>query len=268
MLSVVAALLVSGAAYGLLFTTQRLTRTQSQQVALQSGVRAGALIVLNELGELGTVPGGAADQNDIVAMGATAITYRAMRGIGFVCHTDATPVIRLTRSSFSGHRDPQAGRDEAYVLIPGGSLPSAKEAWLPLQIVSVATATPCPAGQGPGITMSVSAHPSLGVVEAGTPVRITELMELRQYRSDGRSWLGARSVGTGEAIQPLLGPLADTAGFQLEYLDGSGAITLDRTAVKSIRVRLRGRMERGSSPAIAPEEELVTHVALRNSMGS
>src|ERR671921_3018084 len=60
MLALVVTLIVTGAMYNLLLTTQRLTRTQSARVALQSSVRAGALIVVNELSELNTVSGGSA----------------------------------------------------------------------------------------------------------------------------------------------------------------------------------------------------------------
>lgn len=265
LLSVVVTLVVAGAIYNLLLTTQRLTRAQAQRVMLQSSVRAGSLIVLNELGELGAVPGGRPDQNDVVAMSATAITYRAMRGMGFICHTPNPAVIRLARSSFSGHRDPQAGRDEAYVFVPGNTGTEVKDTWVPVKIVSVAAASPCPGGQGPGISLTLSNSPSLERIEAGTPVRITELMELRLYRAEDKSWLGARSVNTGEAIQPLLGPLTDAGGFRLEYLDGSGAPTADRTDIKSIRVRLRGLAERGAGESAAAEEELIMQVALRNS---
>src|SRR5687767_16011496 len=78
MLSLVVTLMVMGSIYHLLLTTQRTARAQSERVVLQSGVRAGSLIVMNELGELGTVPGGTPEQNDIVAMGPAAVTYRAM----------------------------------------------------------------------------------------------------------------------------------------------------------------------------------------------
>jgi hypothetical protein len=93
-------------------------------------------------------------------------------------------------------------------------------------------------------------------------------MEIRLYEADNLSWLGARSINTGEAIQPLVGPLA-TAGFQLEYRDALGINTLDRTRIRSIRVTIRGvagRAADGTAPI--PEEELVSRISLRNSPGS
>lgn len=266
MVVLVVTLLVTAAVYSLLITTQRLTRTQAQRVALQTSVRTGALIVLNELAELSTVAGGAPSQNDVVAIGTSAITYRAMRGVGFVCQTPGPTVVRLARSSFSGHRDPQAGRDEAYVFAAGNPAGETRDAWVALRILSVTSSSPCPGPAGPAITLTLSGSPASEPLEPGTPVRITELVEMRLYRADDRSWLGARSVNTGEAIQPLLGPLTDANGFELKYLDAFGSPTTDRTDIRSIRVGLRGMLG-GSGEDPAPEE-LVTQVALRNSPGS
>ena len=263
MVGLVVTLVVTGAVYRLLLTAQRLTRNQAERVALQSSVRAGSLIVFNELADLSTLAGGTPEQNDVVAMGASAISYRAMRGIGFVCDSPGPGVVRLARSSFSGHRDPQAGRDEAYVFVAGDSATVTKDAWVPLRILSVTSSSPCPGAGGSSITLTLSGSPAPESLEAGTPVRITELMEMKLYRADGRSWLGARSVSAGEAIQPLLGPLSDPGGFELEYLNAVGSTTLDRRDIRSIRVRLSGLMAGGGEEP-GPQEELVTQVALRN----
>lgn len=265
MLSLFMTLVVTGAIYSLLLGTQRLTRAQGNRISLQSSVRAGSLILFHELSGLGTVTGGTPAQNDIVATGPSAMTYRAMRGMGFICQTPGPTVIRLARNTFSGYRDPQAGRDEAYVFVPGNPVDATGDAWVALKIVHVAMTSAC-LGNLPGITLTVSGSPSPESLEAGTPVRITELMELRLYRADERSWLGMRSVSSGEAIQPLVGPLADVKGFALEYLDASGAPTIDPTGIKSIRIRLRGMLESGGDELGPPlEEELVTQVTLRNS---
>lgn len=266
-LALVVTLLVSGAIYSLLLATQRVTRAQTDRIALQSALRAGSLIVLNELSELSSAVGGTPEQNDVLTMAPSAITYRAMRGTGFVCQVVGPTTIRLAQATFSGHRVPQAGRDEAYVFVPGPPDSGVKDTWAAARVVSVTTALPCPAGGGPGITLTLSASPSAGVVEPGTPVRITELMELRLYRADEAAWLGARAVSTGEAIQPLVGPLADAGGFALEYLDSGNLPTADRGSITTIRVTLRALLE--SQPGRAPAaEELVTRVPLRNAAAS
>jgi hypothetical protein len=264
MVSLFMTVVVAGSTYHLLITTQRLTRLQGARTSVQSGVRAGSQVIREELGQLSTVEGGTAAQNDIVAFSPSAVTYRAMRGTGFICQSSSVATIQLARSSFSGHRDPQAGRDEAYVFVPGNPELDAKDSWVPAQIVSVATAAPCPGSLGPGITLTVSPGAPLGVPEPGTPVRITELMELKVYQADRLSWLGARSVSTGEAIQPLVGPLTDAGGLQLEYLDATGAPTADPTRIQSIRSTLKmttNSSEIGSATPV--EEELITQVTLR-----
>lgn len=266
MLSVVASALVSSAVYSLLVTTQRLTRLQTERTTLQSNVRTGSLVVLEELGELSTVEGGMEDQNDIIALGSSSITYRAMRGLGFICEASSATALRLARSSFSGHRDPQPGRDQAYVFLPGNPDAGVRDSWRAATILSAATTAACPGSLGAGITLTLSGGASAEIPEAGTPVRIAELMELRLYQSEGQSWLGARSVSTGEAIQPLVGPLASD-GFQLEYLNAAGIATADRSRIKSIRARLRGTSGEGGTGHNAPvEEELITQITLRNSV--
>ena len=77
---------VTGAIYRLLNTNQRLSLAQAEQVNLQSNVRTGSLVVPNELRELNTVLGSLdATRNDVTVANADGITYRAMRGLGFLC---------------------------------------------------------------------------------------------------------------------------------------------------------------------------------------
>ncbi len=257
---------VAGALFSLLLTTQRVTRDQAQRVDLQSNVRAGSLVVLSELRELSAVTGGTGVQNDILAAGSSSLVYRGMRGIGFICGVPSSTAIRIARSTFTGHRDPQAGRDEALILIEDSAAAGAQDSWVSTPIVTVATGAPCPGTVGPGITLTLSAGTSLVGLEPGTPVRIAEVMELRLYASEGKSWLGARSVSTGEAIQPMVGPLTNGSGFRLEYLDATGTPTADRTNISSIRVALRGTTEGGGGSSPPAEEELIAQVALRNAV--
>jgi prepilin-type N-terminal cleavage/methylation domain-containing protein len=269
MIAMTLMLIVGGAAFKLLVTTQRLSRSQAEQAALQSNVRMGSLVVLNDLRELGTVSGGGADKNDILTIAASDITYRAMRGLGFICQAPTATQIRITRSGFSGFRDPQAGRDGLYVFIDGDPDSEADDAWLPVAIADVSTATACPGAMGAGITLTTPNTASLVGLSVGTPVHVYEVMELKLHQADGKSWLGARSISAGEAIQPVLGPLVDGNGFQLEYLDAGGAITADRTAIKSIRITIRGISDGAVNVGIegSPtyvQDSLVTQVTLRN----
>lgn len=269
MLALVATSVVCGAVYRMLLSAQRLSRAQAQQIGLQSALRTGSLVVLNELRELSTVPGGTPDQNDILSIASGAITYRAMRGIGFLCAAPTGSEIRVARSSFAGLRDPESTRDAVYVFIEATPDTDTDDAWLRLPIVGVSPAAACPGGSGPGITLSIPPTPAVIGLEVGTPIRISEVMELRLYRSEGRSWLGARSVSAGEVIQPVTGPLSDRDGLQLEYLDAAGLPTAEVRAVKSIRVTLQadfGNPEDIAVRGTGGGKQIITQVTLRNSL--
>ena len=247
MLALVTMLVVAGAMHHLLLSTQRLTRRQARQAELQAGLRAGSLIVANELRDLGP--------HDILRMAPTAVTYRAARGVGFLCQAPTATVLRVARAGFTGHRDPQPGRDTAHVLI-GVSDTSAT--WLPLAITGVSTSSSCP-DAGAGISLTIPATAAVVGLEPGTPVRLSEVMELRLYRSEGKSWLGARSVTAGEPIQPVIGPLSDGNGLAFEYFAGTGAPATDPAGIQSIRVTLRGTVD-----GAVGEESLSTQATLRN----
>ena len=112
----------------------------------------------------------------------------------------------------------------------------------------------------------------LSRVTVGSPVKLTEVMQARYYTSGGKSWLGLRSVSTGEAIQPLAGPLADSTagvrGLTLRYLNGVDAPTSDPASVRAIEVALVGVTDqpihgRDLRPRV-DSFPLTTRVALRN----
>jgi hypothetical protein len=210
-------------------------------------------------------------QNDILAIAASDITYRGMRGIGLICQAPTATQIRVSRSSFSGYRDPEAVRDSVYVFIEGDPDDDADDAWLPVAITAVSTATACPGTMGSGITLTTPNTAALVGIAAGTPVRFYEVMQLKLHQADGKSWLGARSVSAGEAVQPVLGPLTDGDGFSLTYLNAAGAVTADRTAIRSIRITLRGISDEAVRLGIEGgmthvQEDLVSQVVLRNAL--
>jgi prepilin-type N-terminal cleavage/methylation domain-containing protein len=265
-------LVVAAAIYGVVTTTQRLSLAHAERVGLQANVRTASWVASAELHEVAALPGGTPAQNDVLVAQATGITYRAMRGIGFLCQSPVTPSeLRLWLSTYSGYRDPAAGRDSALVFIEGDSLSAADDAWLPLAITNVVVGNSCPGGAG--ITLATDDHPELVGLAANTPVRIYEIMELRLYQSGGKSWLGAHSLSAGEVIQPLLGPLVDGTGFTLDYLDDAASVTADRSAIKSLTVQVRGITENpisvggGFGPRSWVQDSLVARVTLRNSAG-
>ncbi len=195
-------LIVTGAIYRMLTSSQRLSRAQAERVDLQSNVRSGALIVPAELRELSTYSGGTDDQNDVVTttLSANDIIYRAMRGIGFLCQTPTATEIRLLRDSYSGYRDPVQTRDGVYVFMDGDPDDTADDSWLRLDVTAVSAGT---CGADAAIILTVPSTPALTVVPVppvGTPVRIYEKMQLKLYAdASGKSWLGALSVNTDAA---------------------------------------------------------------------
>jgi hypothetical protein len=269
MFATVITLSVCASVYQLLLTTQRLGRAQATRAALQANVRAASIVVANELRELQTMAGGTPGQNDVLAIASADISYRAMRGTGFLCQTSGTSQLRIPVSSYSGYRDPQPGRDSALIFLEGDPDVDTDDSWQSLALTNVSRSSTCPSGLGPAITLTTLPAASVAGVAPGTPVRIYEVMQLKLYRSEGKSWLGARSVSSGEAIQPVVGPLRDGDGFLLEYLSSGGVATTDRSSIKSIRVTLRGVADSSISQTgemVRPQEELVTQVVLRNSI--
>jgi hypothetical protein len=262
------ALIVGAALYSLLIATQRLSVAQAERVGLQANVRAAGWLALGELHELASLPGGSAAQNDVMTAGATGVTYRSMRSIGFLCQSPAMPTeLRLWSGSYSGYRDPAPGRDSALVFVEGDSATDADDVWLPLAITGVATGNVCP---GTGFTLTTDNHPELVGLAVNTPVRIYEIAELRLYQSGGKSWLGAHSLSAGEVIQPVVGPLLDGTGFRLEYQDAAGGVTSDPSAIKGISLTIRGISEDpislGSGDGVRRrvQDSLAARIALRN----
>lgn len=259
---------VTGAIYQLLNTNQRLALAQAEQVSLQSNVRTGSLIVPNELRELNTVLAGAAAQNDVTDADPDGITYRAMRGLGFVCQAPAGNQVTIASSSWTGLRAPDSNRDDLYVFVDGNVDDDGDDAWQQVDLTgAVFNAAACVTG---GYVLTGAA--AMPVVPLGTPVRAFELMRLELYDDGGEWWLGAQSLNlAGSTMQPMLGPLT-ADGFTLEYLDRNGNETAaDPTAITSIRIAVRGLTDKavraGGTAAMGhPEEALATQVLLRNSI--
>ena len=104
MIGLILLLAVGAVTYQLLVNTQRVSRSQTQHIGMQDNGRSGALIIANELREAGydqltaaglaqlvtdgNLPGNAlaaGTNSDLRAIGPDSITYRAPRGLGFMC---------------------------------------------------------------------------------------------------------------------------------------------------------------------------------------
>ena len=281
------ALLVAGVAHRLLFHGQRLARAQGERAALQENVRVAALVLAGELRGLGydeVTPAAsaalghpAAIRSDLLAIAPGAVTYLAARGGGRVCGASPGPPaeVVLEESSWRSPRRPRS-TDSLLIFVESDPSTGSDDAWIHLGVLSDGAGS-CPDG-GAGIALAVAAPAPLSLatlagIGPGSPARLSEVMQVRYYRSGGRSWLGLRSVGTGEAIQPVAGPLADSSagvrGLTLAYRDATGAPTADPAAVRSVEIALIGVTDqpihgRDLRRALVDTFALTTRVALRN----
>jgi prepilin-type N-terminal cleavage/methylation domain-containing protein len=296
MVALVLVLMVGGVTYGLLVNNQRVSRAQTSQVSLQDAVRSGALIVGNELREVGydevtaasagavtQVPGLPAVNNpDLVAIGPDSIRYRAMRALGFTCSVDPATGDVVLRNLTLQQQRAIALTDRAMVYVENDPKTAKDDVWLHANITTPETPQNCPDGN-PGTRFRVvfDAAPVATVFDPahtvlGGPVRIYEVMLLRSYVNGGQTWLGMRSISDpNSVIQPVLGPLSGTAvadsGLALVYRDVNNFETAVPNNVRSIDVTLKGITDapvrtKKASYATVDSLSLSTRVALRNAL--
>ena len=283
-------LILGGLVHRQLLHGRRVTRASAERTALQENVRSAARVLAAELGPLGRdritseasallgLPAEA--RSDLLAIAPGAITYRAVRGSGVACQVSgaAAPEVLLPSSSWAALRAPRAS-DSLAVFVEGTPATASDDSWLHLAVTS-ATAGVCPGGV-PAVAIRTAAPAGiaaggLDAVLPGAPVRLVEVMQARYYQSGGKSWLGLRSVSTGEAITPLAGPLADSTaavrGLTLRYSDGAGAATTDPAAVRTVEVDLLGVSDQPIHRAGLPRPmvdsfALTARITLRNALG-
>ena len=121
-------LAVGAVTYQLLVNTQRVNRSQSEHIGMQDNGRSGALIVANELREVGYdqitaagpvdhqldpgISAGGGHQLRPACVGPDSIIYRAMRGLGYTCQLSGARTISL--SSTRRRCPPVAGVADAH----------------------------------------------------------------------------------------------------------------------------------------------------------
>jgi prepilin-type N-terminal cleavage/methylation domain-containing protein len=280
-------LLVAGLVHRQLLLGRRHARAQLERMAMQDNVRVAALALAGELGPIGydeITPTAAAAlgvpaerRSDLRGVQPGAVSYLATRGAGHVCGTAPGPSAEVLIDE-SGWSSARAARDTDSLLVFVESDPAtaSDDAWIHFGVTSAGAAS-CPTGE-PALAIRVGVPAPLSPavlsqVTAGSPVRLTEVMQARYYASGGKSWLGLRSVSTGEAIQPVAGPLADSTpavrGLTLRYLNGVDAPTSDPASVRAIEIALVGvtdePIHRGDLvPPQVDSFALTTRVTLRN----
>lgn len=234
--------LLAALVWSILSTSAFRLRDRSERMAGEHALRVLAGATRAALESLGRDSSGGAD---LVSIGPRSLVSRALRGAGVLCA--AAPdqiVLRQGAGWWSALRDPVPGRDSLLVAAVTGS-----PRWLAVALRAPPRPAACPDGTG-GLALPVALDPpALDAIGPGSPVRVVEDVELRLYRSSGQ-WLGLRAVATGEAIQPLAGPLA-TQGLDLVYLSRWGSPTVVPAEVSAVILRLEGLTERAGGLGLA-----------------
>lgn len=258
--------LVAAALSRVFISQQRLTVAQVEQASVQSNVRTGTLILANELKEIAN---GVSGGNDIKSFSATSLTYRAMRSFAVACGMTSGSV-RIRQTPIYGARPITAGRDSMLLFVEHNSSTTSDDEWVRLPITGITVSTCLTPDAGPAYRLASSGLPIPGEVKFDAPVRTFEIMEVGPVLAGGHNWLGARSVSAGESLTPVAGPIT-VAGLTFTYLDADGAVTGTRSAIRSIRITLRGQSDWNVRPGGALGvplqpllDSLVTLVTLRN----
>jgi prepilin-type N-terminal cleavage/methylation domain-containing protein len=272
MMAIILVGVVAGSIYQLLLSTERGYRAQSERVSVTANLRNAISLLPGDVRELN-----AADPlgSDIISMGASAVTYRAMRNLYFLCQppNPAAAQIVLAQDFWFGLRPYDSGRDWLVVFQENDPATRQDNAWLHADVSSIAVGNACP-GSRPSLTFTLSnvvpANPGLWGVAEGAPVRGFELVEfLLDQDANHDWWLTTRqfskSSTTWGPTQAILGPLTSD-GLQLRYFDGTGAATATPDAVASISITVTGQISQsgGRPPGSTSNLHLATRVALRN----
>jgi prepilin-type N-terminal cleavage/methylation domain-containing protein len=263
--------IVSAVFYRTLMTNQRLYQKQTQAIDLQQNIRAAAALLPQELREL------SASEDDIKAMSATSITFRARRWMGLMCQAPVTGgglsgvTMMLRAQPFYG-RAINTAIDSMFVRYEGDEGTRNDDGWGLARPTAVANAL-CPAAAGGGAGQLVTMNLSLGalpnlrnVIYAGSPVIGFETVTYGLYASGSDWYIG---LTTSNGTQPLIGPLLPN-GLSFSYYDSTGATTAVPARVARVDITVRAttvqpvRATAGGSALARVVDSVTTSVALRN----
>jgi prepilin-type N-terminal cleavage/methylation domain-containing protein len=267
--------IVTAAIYRVLVNNQRTYQSQTQRIDLQQNIRAAATILPAEFRELNAFDG------DIKAMGPDSIVIRAMRQFGVVCTVPALnggivtgKFLVLRNEILMGSRAFQAN-DSILVFDEGNEDSRNDDAWAAGRVTGAPVAQNCgtaDARAGTRLNVDFAAFwaPLVNAATAipvGAAVRGFEIVTYKIYQAaDGLWYLGV--ITPGNAVQPLVGPLAGNTGLRFNYFNGAGAVAAVPTSVAQIEIIVRGRTAQAiqlpSGGRVTPVDSVVTRVALRN----
>ena len=243
---------VVGATYQMILTSQRAYTIQTAQIQGQQTVRAGIDILFAELREL------SGSEGDILTMTSNQIKVRAMRSFGLVCNVGifGSPirVKKIGRFFASG--------DSIVVFADNNPAIASDDTILSGVVSSIDTTQSCTGAD----TAQSLAVPALFIallagerVRDGAPVRGFEVYTYGLFTVGGDYYLARQS---GSTTEPLVGPLSPN-GVSFTYLDVFGNVTTDPRAVAQIEVTLRSRSNVTSNRGPVADS-LTTVIYLRN----
>lgn len=249
--------MVAAAGLEILISNQRISTQQTIQVRAQQSVRAGMEILTSELREV------SAGGGDLIAMGQTSFSIRAMGSFGIICGIDVTGTPKLTVRRIGGDFSPG---DSILVFAEGPSGGSQDGVWLPGRISASSSSAACGAGVDaqaitlPGMSATLAANP----VALGGPIRGISHVSFGLDSIQGQ-WYLARTP-LGGIPEPFAGPLlsAVVGGLGFEYLDPLGVPTTVPTDVVQVRITVRAQSSPSGAAAIDPSDVLTSLVYLRN----
>ena len=134
------------------------------------------------------------ESGDVSLPAIDRIVVQLPVGVAVPCQ-QAGAELWIARAAWRGSRDPEAGRDQLWLLTE-----PVTAAWQGLAILGVSSDV-CPGGET-ALRLLLSAP-----VGAGLLVRVVEPTELRLYRSGAKGWLGLAPADSSSSVQPFAGPV-------------------------------------------------------------
>jgi prepilin-type N-terminal cleavage/methylation domain-containing protein len=242
LVALVVASIVLASVCSALLGAQRFYRAQAQVLEVQQNVRVVAQVLSQEIRGLD------AGDGDIVAMSDTAITLKAPRALGVTCAAPdvARGVLVVRNSLTSGLRAVDPARDSVLVFRDGDPTIATDDRWLRSSLSATGPAACADGAAGSRLTLggAVGGLSQLDGVGAGSPIRAFEVVRYRLYDDGGgRWWLGTQSfTGGGWSVtSPIAGPLRPRDGVAFAYTDAAGEMVSSPSAVRLVRVVVRGR---------------------------
>ena len=259
--------IVGSSVYQVLVRNQRTYAEQSERVAMNANVRNGLSLLTSELREIN--PGDSLG-SDIISMSSTAIRYKAMRSLYFLCQApDTINNIVYVWDTQYGLRDLDVSLDSVVVFADNDPNTRSDDRWIHANATSIASGNVCPgASAGQAIRLSGVSAPGVTAVLDGAPLRSFSPVEFGTMTSGSDTYLGYRSwskSGGWTGQEQVLGPLSS---LTFSFYDTAGAVTATAADVSLIEIDVEAQTE---DPVRLPDgsmghatTDLTMNVAVRN----